>query len=58
MAHRGRLNDLKTCKDLLVDTKAKTQDCKTWIAEVLKLDNEQDILQEFSTWDAPKFPVG
>ena len=58
MTHRGRLNDLKMCKDLLVDTKAKIHDCKAWIDEVLKLDNEQDILQELSTWQPPKFPVG
>jgi hypothetical protein len=58
VAHRGRLDQLKQCKDLLVDTKAKVSDCRAWIEQVLLLDNQVEICKELSTWEPPKFPIG
>ena len=54
----GRLNSLKECKDLLADTKAKPQDCRGWIEQVLLLENRPDVLEAFEKWDPPKFPIG
>lgn len=56
--NRGKLSDLKRCKNQLVDSKAKPQDCKVWIEEVLKYENNLALLEEFSKWEPPKFPVG
>jgi hypothetical protein len=58
VTHRGSLTSLKDYKDLVVDTKAKVIDCRSWIEQVLLLDNQPTILEEFLKWDPPKFPVG
>ena len=45
------------CEDLLCDVVAKEPKSKERICELLKYWNQRDTLQQFTAWQAPKFPV-
>jgi len=42
---------------LLVDSRSKMADTRLYISEVLKYRGEFDLLDEFNSWDMPRFPV-
>lgn len=48
---------MKYCQDLLCDTVGKEPKTKDKICELLKYLGKGDILEQFNTWNLPKFPV-
>lgn len=58
--HRGdKLSDvpLKPYKKLLLFSKTKTNDTKEFILEVLRYRGDAQMLEEFSKWVVPRFPI-
>jgi len=42
---------------LIVDSKAKTNDIRLFVQELLKYEGQLDLLKELEEWTVPKFPV-
>ena len=50
-------NPVKYCKELLIDSAGKEPKVKDKICELLKYHGENELLQVFSAWTPPPFPV-
>ncbi|XP_075223419.1 CCA tRNA nucleotidyltransferase 1, mitochondrial isoform X2 [Lycorma delicatula] len=54
---KGKTGSLLEYQKMILYTKAKTQDAREWVIQLLKYKSEVNFIHEIQSWIVPKFPV-